>query len=460
MVKIIFIIAVTVFAVIPASAVAAAKPNIIVILADDLGYADVGYHQSNDVSSPNIDRLAKNGSYFSAGYAMAPVCGPSRAGLLTGRYQNRFGFEDNPGGPFRQNSKVKPGIPKSEVNLGEQLQSLGYATAWIGKDHQGKDEDFHPNNRGFERFFGFIDGASTYYTSTSKKQKLQRDKQPLVEGEYLTDAFGREAVSFIKENAKNPFFLYLPFNAVHGPLEAKPEDLAKFSHVQNKARRTMLAMHHAMDRSIGLVYNTLEQLNLVDNTLIVFYSDNGGKPIKGHSGNASLNTPLKGQKGSLLEGGIRVPFLMHWPKRIAANNRVDFPVAAIDVFPTVLAATGDDVKPGNKLDGINLLPYLTEELKAPAGRNLYWRFLYQWAVRDNDWKLVKLKGVKQPELYHLSKDISEQHNVAKQFPQIVKRLEQQFNTWSARMMQPQWSWQARFGGNYNVNKAKKIINKG
>ncbi|MCW8832174.1 MAG: sulfatase-like hydrolase/transferase [Colwellia sp.] len=460
--KIIFIILSSLFAALPANSADKAKPNIIVILADDLGYADVGYHGEKDIGvvTPNIDRLAKNGSYFSTGYAMAPVCGPSRAALLTGRYQNRFGFEDNPGGPFRQNAKVKPGIPKSEVNLGEQLQALGYVTAWIGKDHQGREEEFHPNNRGFNRFFGFINGATSYYASKSKEQGLQKDKKLITESEYLTDAFGREAVSFIKDNAKSPFFLYLPFNAVHGPLEAKPEDLQKFFHIKEKKRRTMLAMNYAMDRSIGLVYDTLDELQLLENTLIVFYSDNGGKPInrKG-GGNASLNIPLKGAKGTLLEGGIRVPFLMHWPKKIAQDNRLDFPVAAIDIFPTVLAATGENVQPVNKLDGVNLLPYLTEEHKKPAARNLYWRFLYQWAIRDQDWKLVKLKGAKKPELYNLSNDMSEQHNVAEKFPLIAQSLARQYNAWSSSMMKPQWSWQARFGGEYKVKTTNKKANK-
>ncbi len=434
---------------------AADQPNIVLILADDLGYADVGYHETNnsEVLTPNIDLLAKNSTFFTAGYAMAPVCAPSRAGLLTGRYQNRFGFEDNPGGRFRKNAQVKPGIPKSEINLGELLQQQGYATAWIGKDHQGKDNDFHPNNRGFEQFFGFVDGATSYFPDKDKNSILQRNRVNITEKEYLTDAFGREAVSFIKKNAEQPFFLYLPFNAVHGPLEAKPADLKVFSHVKNESRRTMLAMNYAMDRSIGMVRDTLAELNLLDNTLIIFYSDNGGKPVKG---NASLNTPLKGQKGTLMEGGIRVPFFMHWPKNIAKANQVDFPIAAIDIYPTVVAAvataTREKITVKNPLDGINLLPYLTEEKQKPKARNIYWRFLYQWAVRDDEWKLVKLKGKKKIELYHLSEDISEQHNVYKKHPEVVKRLTADYKAWSATMMAPQWSWQPKYGGKYVVPK--------
>ena len=172
-------------------------PNIIIILADDLGYADVGYHGGTEIPTPNIDAIAANGVQFSAGYAMAPVCAPSRAGLLTGRYQNRFGFEDNPGGPFRRNETVKPGIPFSETNIGEYLKKQGYATAWIGKDHQIKDPDFHPTNRGFDKFFGFINGARSYFKSNNPNSTLLNGTTPVKdEKEYLTDAFGREARIF------------------------------------------------------------------------------------------------------------------------------------------------------------------------------------------------------------------------------------------------------------------------
>ncbi len=431
--------------------VAQSKPNIIVILADDLGYADVGYHGGEEIPTPNIDFLATNGVQFSTGYAMAPVCGPSRAGLLTGRYQNRFGFEDNPGGPFRQTEETKKVIPLSEVTLGEQLKKNGYTTAWIGKDHQEKLEEFHPINRGFDEFFGFVNGASTYFSNKNKKQSLQRGTTPVNdESEYLTDAFGREAVKFIKKNKENPFFLYLPFNAVHGPLEAKKEDLQHFKNIKNVKRRTLAAMHMAMDRNIGNIIETLNTLDLDENTLIFFYSDNGGKP----EGNYSYNYPLKGKKGMVLEGGIRVPFLMYWNGTIKGGQKKDFPVAAIDIYPTILSAINSDVKVENELDGIDLMPFLNNEEVVPEDRYIYWRFLYQWAIRNNDWKLLKLKGKQELELYHISEDISETKNVITEFPEIANKLKKEYDVWSDGMMQPQWSWQSKFGGPIDSRKTK------
>lgn len=423
------------------------NPNIILILADDLGYADVGYHGGIEIPTPNIDYLAKTGTYFTAGYAMAPVCGPSRAGLLTGRYQNRFGFEDNPGGPFRRTKDTKPAIPLDELTLGELMKKEGYKTAWIGKDHQIKDEEYMPYNRGIDFFFGFVNGASGYFIGENEKQSLLKGNQPVKnEKEYLTDAFGREAVGFIERNANNPFFLYVPFNAIHGPLQAKPSDLDKFKNIKNENRRTLAAMHHAMDRNIGEIINKLKTHNLEENTLIIFFSDNGGKP----EGNYSYNFPLKGQKGSLMEGGIRVPFLMQWKGKIKGNQKLDFPVAAIDIYPTILNAVGYNAKLKNKLDGIDLMPYLTNERTLPKDRNIYWRFLFQWAIRNNEWKLLKLKGTNKLELYHISEDISERNNVIEKYPEVAQGLKKSFDQWSGEMMLPQWSWQPKYGGPINI----------
>lgn len=427
--------------------IAQKKPNIILILADDLGYADVGYHGGKEIPTPNIDSYAQFGVQFSAGYAMAPVCGPSRAGLLTGRYQNRFGFEDNPGGPFRQNKDVLPGIPLTEVTLGEQLKQLGYVTAWIGKDHQIADDSLNPVNRGYDEFFGFVNGASRYFVGDNKKGKLLRGLYPVKEEkEYLTDAFGREAVKFIKKNKDNPFFLYLPFNAVHGPLQAKPEDIEKFLNIENEKRRTLAAMIYSMDQNIGKINKTLKNLNLEDNTLIIFYSDNGGKI----NGNHSYNMPLKGEKGMVLDGGIRVPFVIQWKGHIQEGKIIDFPIAAIDIFPTILGAIEGEEMVKNTLDGIDLMPYLKNIKLKSNNRYIYWRFLYQWAIRDNNWKLLKLKGSEKLELYHISKDISESKNVIDQFPEIANNLKLEYDLWSKKMIQPQWSWQKSFGGPINI----------
>ncbi len=435
------------------SLIAQKRPNIIIILADDLGYGDVGYHGGKEIPTPNIDALAETGTYFTAGYAMAPVCGPSRAGMLTGRYQNRFGFEDNPGGNFRKTEETKPGIPLDEVTLGEHLQKEGYRTAWIGKDHQGRFDIYHPTKRGFDEFFGFLNGASEYFIGDNPKKMLQRGTIPVKEEEeYLTDAFAREAVSFIKKNQDNPFFLYLPFNAVHGPLQAKKEDLELFKSIKNEKRRTLAAMHHSMDENIGKITSTLKELNLDKNTLLVFYSDNGGKI----HGNYSYNTPLKGEKGMVLDGGIRVPFLMKWEGEIKGNQELNFPVAAIDIYKTVLAAVDAKNKPVNELDGINLLPYMNGDKIREENRYLYWRFLYQWAIRDNEWKLLKLKGKdKSMELYHISEDISEKNNVIDQYPEIAKKLKKEFDKWASTMKEPQWSWQPAFGGSITTDNEDK-----
>ena len=423
------------------------KPNVILILADDLGYADVGYHGGKEIPTPNIDSYAENGVQFSAGYAMAPVCGPSRAGMLTGRYQNRFGFEDNPGGPYRQSIEVDPAIPLSEITLGEKLKSIGYATAWIGKDHQSEKEKYNPINRGFDEFFGFTNGASNYFIKNNPKNRLLRGVKPVAsENEYLTDAFGREAIEFIKNNKTKPFFLYLPFNAVHGPLEAKPEDLNRFKHISNKKRRTLAAMHYSMDQNIGRINKTLEDLELTDNTVIVFYSDNGGKI----NGNYSYNTPLKGEKGMVLDGGIRVPFVMQWKGHFDAGKTIDFPVAAIDIYPTILDISAPNIGTKNKLDGVSLLPYLKNANLSPENRYLYWRFLYQWAVRDTNWKLLKLKGKQKLELYHIVNDISESKNVIDDYPEIAEKLKNAYDKWSNSMMKPQWSWQSKYGGPINM----------
>lgn len=428
------------------------KPNIILILADDLGYADVGYHGGKEIPTKNIDYLASTGTYFTAGYAMAPVCAPSRAGMLTGRYQNRFGFEDNPDGPFRQTKEVKPGIPLDELTIGELLHREGYKTAWIGKDHQGKYEEFMPYNRGFDFFFGFNNGASSYFVKDNKKQMLLKGNKPVKnESGYLTDAFGREAIHFIKRNKDKPFFLYVPFNAIHGPLQAKPKDLKLFNNIVDEKRRTLAAMHYAMDRNIGKIIDEVKAQNLEENTLIIFYSDNGGKPNDNHS----YNYPLKGQKGEVLEGGIRVPFLFRWKGKIKENKQLDFPIAAIDIFPTIMSAINSTTILDKKLDGIDLMPYLTNKKVAPENREIYWRFLYQWAVRNNEWKLMKLKDKNELELYHISEDISESKNVVKDYPDIAKELKNKFDSWSEEMMKPQWSWQPQFGGPIDLRKSKK-----
>ena len=417
------------------------KPNIVVILADDLGYADTGYQGSPDMVTPNIDSIARNGVKFSAGYVTAPVCGPSRAGFLSGMYQNRFGFEDNPG-PYRLREDVKIGIPKSVKTLPERMKRLGYVTGMFGKSHTGDDPQFHPINSGFDEFFGFINGASNYRTDGKWGTKLNQPSNPIYRGlekveerEYLTDAIGREAVSFIDKHAKQPFFEYVAFNAIHGPQQGTDEDLEKFKDVTDKKRQLALAMTRALDRNVGKILEALRKNGIEENTLVVFFSDNGGKP----KDNGSLNTPLRGEKGQLWEGGIRIPFCMQWPARIKGGRSLDFPVMGLDLLRTIVKAAGGQVD--GPVDGIDLIPAVAEGAKPPE-RTVFWRFNKVWAVRDGEWKLVYEDG--SPHLFHISQDISETNDLYAQQPDIAKRLQASYDAWNATLMPKLWGWDKSF----------------
>lgn len=418
------------------------RPNVVVILADDLGYADTGYRGSADMVTPHIDSIARTGVQFTTGYVTAPVCGPSRAGFLSGMYQTRFGFEDNPG-PYRLRADVKIGIPKTVKTLPERMKKLGYSTGMIGKSHTGDDPSFHPINSGFDEFFGFINGASNYRSDIQWGTKINQPSNPIYRGlnkveetEYLTDAFGREAVSFINRHHSEPFFLYIPFNAIHGPMQGTDQDLGKFKSITDKTRHLAVAMNYALDRNVGRVLEALKKNHIDDNTLVVFFSDNGGKK----NGNGSLNTPLRGEKGQLWEGGIRIPFCLQWPAKIKGGRTLDFPLTSLDLMPTILAAAGGSID--KNLDGINLLPVVSGETP-PPNRNLYWRFNKAWAIRDNEWKLVCPEG-KATQLFHLTEDVSEKTDLSTKQPEIAKRLLASYNTWNSQLSPKLWGWDKSF----------------
>ena len=424
------------------------SPNIIVILADDLGYNDVGFMGSTDSATPHIDAIAKNGVRFTDGYSTCPVCGPSRAGLLTGRYQNRFGFEDNPG-PFRRTEETIPGIPLRETTMGEYFKDMGYNTAVIGKWHEENVPLRNPSTRGFDEFFGFIDGASSYYIKDNAKGKLMRGLKPVVsEEEYLTDAFGREAVLFIERNAdrKKPFLLYVPFNAPHGPFQVPQKYKDKFKKVENEKRRTFLGMINCMDENIGKIMSAVRQQGIEENTLVFFLSDNGGECER------SDNGLLRECKGSIYEGGIRVPFCMQWKGVLPANKEVNFPVHALDVLPTAIAATGRFLDWEWFINGMNLLPFLKGENTGEPHRFLYWRFLWHHAVRKGDWKLLKHRDHEEWELYNLANDIGEKNDVSKRYPDKVKELMDIYTDMSDQMLDPQWGWQPDYCGSYKAEK--------
>lgn len=424
------------------------QPNIIIILADDMGYNDAGYMGCKELPTPNIDKIAKNGVWFTDGYTTCPVCAPSRAGLLTGRYQNRFGFEDNPG-PYRRTKETIPGIPLSEKTMGEYFKELGYNTALIGKWHEENVPLRNPSTRGFDKFFGFINGAMGYYIGENKKGNLMRGLKPVAEEkEYLTDAFGREAVRFIEQNveSENPFLLYVPFNAPHGPFQVPVVYKEKFKDVEDEKRRTFLAMINCMDENVGKIMSSVKEHGLEENTLVIFYSDNGGECQR------SDNSPLRECKGSIYEGGIRVPFCMQWKGVLAENKEVNFPIISLDILPTALAAAGKKVNKEKQMDGQNLLPYLTEEKEGVPHDFLYWRFLWHHAVRKGDWKILKHRDHEDWELYNLTEDIGEQNDLREAHPKKFQELMEIYTDMSDDMLDPQWGWQPQYCGSYKLEK--------
>jgi arylsulfatase A-like enzyme len=416
-----------------ASAAQAKPPNIVVIVADDLGYADVGAQGiSKDVRTPNIDTIAKNGVRCTNGYVSCPVCSPTRAGLMTGRYQQRFGHEFNPG----PNEADNFGLPTDQVTIAQALKEGGYVTGMFGKWHLGYKPEQHPTRRGFDEFLGFMGGAHPYHEVGAGKNVLMRGTEPMSQTDYLTDVFGREAAAFVDRHAgkDKPFFLYLPFNAIHTPQQAPKKYLDRFPSVTDEKRKLMLAMLSAQDDAVGLVLGKIREHQIEDSTLIFYISDNGG-PTRG---NGSRNDPLSGFKGDVHEGGVREPFFVQWKGKLKAGKVYDQPVIALDIFPTALSAAGIDTPRGVKFDGVNLLPHLLGEKTDPPHQNLFWRFGPQWAVRDGNYKLRLSRGDTAPMLFDLSKDIAEAHDLSAKEPEVAKRLKGEYDAWNAKNEPPRW----------------------
>jgi len=402
-----------------------APPNIVLIVSDDQGYADVScYDHPQEVSTPNIDRLARQGVRLTNAYASAYVCAPTRAGLLTGRYQQRFGFYT--GGDSRT------GLPLSEVTLADLLKKQGYATAVIGKWHVGIQPEYRPLKRGFDEFYGFLGhGAHDYFNLriTDDYTSIYRNEKPINDTGYLTRNLTRRAVSFIERHRSRPFFLYLPFSAVHWPLQAPPEYIKRFN-TGNKDRDIYLAMLECMDEGIGEVLDTLKRTGADDNTLIIFFSDNGGAKK-----NLANNGILRDYKHSVYEGGIRVPFIVRWPSKLPKGTVCDEPVISLDVMPTILSAAGASLRPDRVYDGKNMLPVLRRETKKPLHKALFFcDGADQWAVRAGKWKLIYRKG--SLELYNLVLDISETKNLASKEPDLLRQLKALYDKWRAQMGEP------------------------
>jgi len=406
----------------------ARKPNIVLIVADDLGYGELtvqGFEK--DIPTPNIDAIATHGVRFTQGYVSAPLCSPTRAGLATGRYQQRFGHEFNPGPQGKGGPNAAFGLPRSETMLAERMKSFGYATGMVGKWHLGSTPEFTPPQRGFDAFFGFLGGAHAYLPG-QRGAGIYRGNTEIVEKEYLTDAFAREAVAFIDQHKGEPFFLYLPFNAVHAPLQAPEKYLSRFPDIKDQKRRTFAAMTAAMDDAVGRVMGKLDELTLTGQTLVVFISDNGGPTPTTSSGNG----PLRGFKSQVWEGGIRIPFMMQWPGRLPAGKIYDQPVISLDVHPTIAAATGAAMSPDWKLDGVNLLPFLTGGAAGRPHETLYWRMGEKHAIRDGDWKVTVEPGTP-PGLFNLAQDVGEKTDLSAKNPEKMKELVAKYDAWSAQM---------------------------
>lgn len=405
------------------------KPNVIVILIDDAGYADFGFMGSANLETPNIDKLAKSGVVFTDAHVSATVCAPSRAGLITGKYQQRFGFEAN-GTGYGNTGDI--GLSDDVVTMADVFKADGYNTYALGKWHLGKDKTDHPNMRGFDEFFGFESGSRSYFPlkNPSKHKMLQHNGKRVDFKGYMTDVIGDQSVKYIEENKNSPFFMYLAYNAVHTPMEAKTEHLEKY---KNHPRQKLAAMTWSLDENIGKLQQKLKDLSLEENTLIYFLSDNGGA-----ANNTSNGGKLKGWKGNKFEGGHRVPFIVSWPKVIKGAQKFDGLSSSLDIFTTSIAAA--KIKKPQKLvlDGVNLLPYLKGEKTGNPHEKLFWRKLEEAGARIGAYKMIRLDNYGAV-LYNLKEDIGETKNLEKTHSDEYKLLHDELIKWESKMIDPLWS---------------------
>lgn len=434
------------FLMLGSSLLAAEKPNILVIVADDLGYADLGVHGGKEVATPNIDALAASGVRCTNGYVTAPYCSPSRAGFLTGKAQTRFGHEFNP----HVGDEAKLGLPLDQRTIANVLHDAGYATALVGKWHQGFDAAHHPLSRGFDEFFGFLVGGHNYllhqdaepeFGSAHSHNMIYRGRELQHLDGYTTDLFTDEALGFMNRSEAKPWFLYLAYNAVHTPLEIAEKFKGRIpASVTDADRRGYLSLLLGLDDSVGRVTAELKAKH--PNTLVFFFSDNGGsgrKPFFAY--NTGVNTPLRGDKGQTLEGGIRVPFFVSWAGKLPAAKTFDQPVSTMDILPTACAIA--QAKQPEGVEGVNLMPHLKGEVTTAPHETLAWRFGPQKAIRQGQWKLVDVRDMETKtqscwQLYDLSKDIGEAHNLAAEKPELVAELSKAWDTWNAKNMPQQW----------------------
>ncbi len=424
-----------------AASVVSAKPNIIVLYSDDAGYADFGFQPNCAAEmkklTPNIDRIAKEGARFSNAYMAGSVCSPSRAGLMTGRYQQRFGYDNNLPPGFQSGLELKE-------NFGvKHLKGLGYTTGLVGKWHLGYPDEYHPNKRGFDWFYGLLQGSRPYHEipKPSAHRVIQENGKITKENGYVTDRFGDAACRFIRESKEKPFYLFVSFTSPHGPLQPKPEDAKRVAHINQKKRASYAGLVVSLDDNVGKVLDCLKAEGLDENTIVLFTNDNGGQTSTGAD-----NTPLQGKKGTLWEGGVRVPWAMRWKGRIPAGSVIDKPVIALDLLPTFFEAAGGTVKPDWKLDGRSFLAGLDGKAKTTtvteAPRPLFWRQGGSGgprAMREGKWKIVhNRKSGDGPALFDLSQDIGESKNLAREQQEVLEAMLKKLNAWEKQLEEPRW----------------------
>lgn len=409
------------------------KPNIVLILADDLGYADLGFTGAADIPTPNLDQLARTGIVFTNGYVSHPFCSPTRAGILTGRYQQRFGHENN---PIYDPENYTAGLPTTQTTVAQLLKAAGYSTGLVGKWHLGAASKFLPSERGFTDMFYFRGGGHDYFKQELSGNPreylvpLERDNKPVSEPEYLTDALAREAAAFIRRRRAEPFFLYLAFNTPHTPIQTAPHHVEVVKQIADERRRGYGAMVVALDAAVGRVMRALTEHNLDDNTLIVFLSDNGG-PIQV---TASRNTPFRDGKGTVYEGGIRVPFLMRWHRKLKPG-RYTHPVISLDLLPTFTAMAG--AKTPSNVEGVNLLPYVQGRKGEPPHERLYWRAGggVSYAVREGRFKLAR-QAAGPEQLFDLESDPAETNDLSAAKPDVLGKLRAAYEAWNKSNIAP------------------------
>jgi arylsulfatase A-like enzyme len=410
-----------------AQAADARKPNVLVILSDDVGWAEYGFQGGKDIPTPHIDSIAKNGVRCTQAYVSGPYCSPTRAGFMTGRYQTRFGHENN-------RVPVVSGLPLTEKTIADRLKAEGYATCAIGKWHLGVKPEFRPTERGFNEFFGTLANTPFFHPTQFVDSRISNNVKAITDEKfYTTEQYADRAIDWIEKNKEKPWFLYMPFNAQHAPLQAPQKYIDRFAHIEDPKRKIFAAVMSGLDDAVGRVLDKVKSLGQEEDTLIVFFSDNGGPTAS----TTSQNGPLRGFKATTWEGGVRVPFAFQWKGKFPAGKVYDHPIIQLDILPTALAAAGAKIDPAWKLDGVDLRPYFTGEKTDRPHESLYWRFGQQWAVRHGDMKLVVAnRGSGKPELYDLADDIGEKNDLAKTQKAKFDELQKVYDTWNAQQAEP------------------------